>query len=308
MALPIFLFLLGSTILYLGAEGLVRGAIRIAGSLGVSPMAIGVTVVAFGTSMPEFVVSLISAISGSSDLALGNVVGSNIANIGLILAIGAIARPVDVDKLSLRLYYPVLIISALILYIISTGSVIGCAHGFFLVAGMVLFTVHLLRRTPPQMAELTSDGTQPPFKLMFVVMTIVGVVFLLIGSHLMITSGISIARMVGVSEFVIGVSMVAVGTSLPELATTVVSFVKRNTDIILGNVLGSNIFNVLFVIGGVSLIHPIQVNATSRMYEFPAMIIFSLVLFLMMRTNYTISRTEGFVLLLGYIIFVRFLF
>lgn len=307
MILSVLTFAGGTVLLYAGAEGLVRGSINIAKALGIRPVVIGLTVVAFGTSAPEFIVSLLSAVKGSSDIALGNVVGSNIANIGLILGIAAMIRPVDIEINTLTIYYPVLLISSIFFYVFALDDSIGLYQGIFLLGGIVLFTAYLIKRTSKEPAYSPDTAQKYPVKLMHVLFIAAGIGLLIGGSHLMVESGIEIARALGVSELVIGVTLVAVGTSLPELAATVVAVIKKNTGIIIGNIVGSNIFNVLFVIGGVSVIHPIFVAASSRSYEFPVMIIFSLILFLFMRMRYQVNRTEGIILLAGYVLFIIFL-
>ena len=313
MVRTILIFFIGTGLLYAGAEALVRGAIRLAETFHIRPVIIGLTVVAFGTSMPEFMVSLISAIAGNSDIALGNVVGSNIANIGLILGLGAFLRPVTVGKTSFTIYLPVLFAATITLYLFSFSTVIGFLHGLVLLTGLVLFiyTVWLKRKRPLYTTAAIGTGSvdvSAKERVVDIVMVLGGSGLLLLGSHMMIDSGVSIAQAFGVSEFAIGVTLIAFGTSLPELAATIVSVIKRNTDIILGNIIGSNIFNVLFVVGGVSVIHPIAVDSSSRSYEFPVMILFTVVLLVMMRTGKAVDRTEAFLLLVGYIIFLYFLF
>lgn len=310
MILSVITFFLGVLLLYLGAEGLVRGSIHISKIFGIRPIIIGLTVVAFGTSAPEFIVSLISTLAGSSDIALGNVVGSNIANIGLILGIAALLRPVDVSTRALIFYYPVLILSSGLLYMFALGDAIGFIHGVFLFGGIVVFTWYLIKKTDtvPDADLLYHQRGERSVRFLNIFFIIGGAGLLVGGSHLMVTSGITIAREIGVSEFVIGITLVAIGTSLPELAATIVAVLKKSSGIILGNIIGSNIFNVLFVIGGVSMIHPISVEPSSRIYEFPVMIVFSLVLFIFMRTRFVINRAEGLLLLAGYITFLVFLF
>lgn len=313
MILSVLIFFAGALLLYAGAEGLVRGAITTTKAFGIRPVVIGLTVVAFGTSAPEFIVSLVSAIAGSSDIALGNVVGSNIANIGLILGIAALLRPVDIDTHSITIYFPVLFISSILLYLFALGDSIGFLHGIFLLSGIFIFTWYLIRRGERTLMNATTgediqSGKRSRMRFLDVMYIVGGAGLLLAGSHLMVDSGVSIARRIGVSEFVIGVTLIALGTSLPELAATIVAVLKRNTGIIVGNIIGSNIFNVLFVIGGVSAIHPIFVNASARVYEFPVMIAFSILLFIFMRTGFVVNRTEGIILLAGYGVFIVFLF
>jgi len=308
MTLSILTFFAGAGVLYLGAEGLVRGSINIARAFSIRPIVIGLSVVAFGTSAPEFVVSFISTYSGSSDIALGNVVGSNIANIGLILGIAAILRPIKVDMQSVIVYYPVLLISSIILFVIAFSGLITFGHGIFLFSGIIIFTLYLIKRAEKTPEYSPSIPLKTKLNIVNILLVVFGAIFLVIGSNLMVESGVTIARAMGVSEFTIGVTMIAVGTSLPELAATIVAVLKKQTGIILGNIIGSNIFNVLFVVGGVSLLLPIEVNADSLVFEFPVMILFSLVLIIMMRTGFVVNRVEGMLLLIGYIAFLLFLF
>jgi cation:H+ antiporter len=308
MTTSVVIFFMGAGLLYVGAEGLIRGSIYAAKALGIRPVVIGLTVVAFGTSAPEFIVSLVSVFSGSSDIALGNVVGSNIANIGLILGIAALLRPVGIDTHSLRFFYPVLFISSVILYTFALGDSIGFFKGIFLLIGLVGLIWYLIGKSDAGWRRTRVEKKRSRLDVSCIIYIVGGAVLLLLGSHLMVDSGTMIARALGVSEFAIGVTLIAVGTSLPELAATIVSVLKRNTGIVLGNIIGSNIFNVLFVIGGVSVLHPIAVAAPARLYEFPVMIGFSVILYIFMRTGFTVNRTEGVILLAAYCIFIIFLF
>jgi cation:H+ antiporter len=306
MILPVLLFIAGSAILYLGAEGLVRGAMYAAASLGIRPIVVGATVVAIGTSMPEFLVSLVSVLAGSSDIAFGNVVGSNIANIGLILGIGAVLRPVAVDGPSLRFYYPVVLASSAVLFGFALPGSIGFVQGFTLLCGIGVFIFFLVRQ--PSVPYQQPAESAAPFRLRYILYMLAGVGLLIVGSKLMVDSGIAVARMLGVPELAIGVSMVAVGTSLPELATTVVAFFRKSSEILLGNILGSNIFNILFVVGGVAVVRPIAVPASTWTFELPVMMAFTLALYVVMRSGFTVSRREGIVLLIGYAVFIGLLF
>jgi cation:H+ antiporter len=316
MIFTVLLFLLGAATLYAGAEGLVRGSINLARLYGIRPFIIGLTVVAFGTSAPEFLVSFISAFKGNSDIALGNVVGSNIANIGLILGIAAVLRPIDVDKNDLLVHYPVMFGASVSFALFALADRIVFVHGLILLCGIAIYTYFLIRRTKRLFtgySVVASAGRTPvPQKGRQVagasVLIVLGSLLLLLGSDILVKSGIAIAEGFGIPEFVIGSTIIAVGTSLPELAATVIAVIKRNTGMCLGNVIGSNIYNVLFVIGGVSVILPISVLASSRLYEFPVMLIFSVVLFIFMRTGLRVNRGEGIILLTGYILFIYKLF
>ncbi len=316
MLIPVLYFSAGAVLLYIGAEGLVRGAVHLANLFRIKPFIIGLTVVAFGTSTPEFVVSLISALAGNSDIALGNVVGSNITNITLILGIAAVILPIDVDRSDILIHYPVMLGSSILLFLLSLGSSIGMLPGIILLSCIFIYTALLLMRTERQVERAVGEPVSRPVSfpgkkstvLVSAVFVAGGSFLLMYGSELIVDSGMVIARAVGVPDFVIGVTLVALGTSLPELATTVVAVIKKDTAMCLGNIIGSNIFNALFVIGGVAVITPIGVAASSASFEFPVMLGFSVFLFVIMRTGLRISRFEAALLLCGYILFILILF
>ncbi len=260
--------ILGLVLLVLGAEGLVRGGVALARRLGVNPLLIGVTVVAWGTSTPELVVSIEAALKGLGGIAIGNVVGSNIANIGLILGAAALIHPIAIRPQAIRRDGGfVFTATAVFLAIALTADRLFWWHGLLclgLLAGMTVLTYVQERRgdTPSaslHAAEAEEVGAVPLRLWLAVVMVVGGIALLAVGGELIIAAAVNIARAFGVSELVIGLTLVAVSTSLPELATSVVAAVRRHPEIALGNILGSNIYNILAILGVASLIAPVPI-------------------------------------------------
>lgn len=298
----------GLVMLYFGAEWLVRGSIAISNKLGISQLVIGLTVVAFGTSTPELAVSVISAMQGLSDVALGNVVGSNIVNIGAILGISALISPIVVSKSTIRKEVPIMIgVSLLLLGIILDGK-IDFIDGILFVIGIIVFTVYSYRSskkdTDTQVipAQILQKNIFPKS----IIFIIIGLLLLTGGSFLTVDNAVSIGASFGISELFMGLTIVAIGTSLPELITSVVAARKGHGDLSVGNILGSNIFNILAILGISSLISGITVS-DQVLVDIGIMLAFSLVLIPIMRSGFIISRKEGMLLIAGYIGYVIFL-
>jgi len=307
----IVLFIIGLAALFFGGEWLVKGASRIARNLRINPIVIGLTVVAFGTSAPEFIVCLIAALEGSSDIVLGNIIGSNISNIGLILGISALISPLIIHMKLIRFEVPVMIILGLLLYVLAMSLEIGRIGGVVLFVSLLAFTCYSYFsafREPPEVEEEYKEALPgnngTPKQLGLIVL---GIVALVIGANLVVDSAIVLAKMAGVSELIISITAVAIGTSLPELSTSIVAALKKEHDIIIGNIIGSNIFN-LGILGLVSVIRPISVNEGILRFELPAMIVFSLIILPVMRTGHRISRVEGSFLLVLYAVFIAMIF
>lgn len=309
----------GLTMLWGGAELLVRHASLLAQSRGISPLIIGLTVVAVGTSLPELLVSAVAAIEGNIGIALGNIIGSNISNIGLILGIGALMIPLQVKSTWLTREVPFMIAVTLIfIFSAYTGDAIYWFEGLLLLILMSLFVLYIARFTLREMDEFKalqnqSAVEQPPAESRtrsrrHIIMALLGIAILLGGSKLTVTSGIALAGILGVSESIIGLTLIALGTSLPELATTIVSALRKEIDLAVGNVIGSNIFNLALVGGITALIRPISLSAETRMFslEFPLLIFISLLLWPIMRTHLLIKRNEGAVLIAIYGMFIYF--
>jgi len=310
MFLTVLLFLAGLFLLYYGAEYLVSGSSRLAFSYGIRPLVVGMTVVAFATSTPEFLVSLLAAMRGSADIAAGNIVGSNIANIGLILGAAALLQPLAVARATLTREIPIMIAVSGIFYLMILDGVVGFANGlvlFLLLLGFLGYCLSTGRSAPEPDAEAVVAADRKE-RLRDLVLILLGIVGLMIGAELMVRSAVTIARHFGISELVIGMSIVALGTSLPELAASLMSAWKGEMDISIGNVIGSNIFNLLFVLGICPMIRPLDVDPSILIFEVPVMLAFSVLLIPLIGRDRRLGRRQGGLLLGGYLLFILTLF
>ena len=308
---------LGLVALYIGAEWLVRGAGRLASALGVRPLVIGLTVVGFGTSTPELVVSAMASARGEPDTALGNVLGSTIANCGLILALAALLSPVKSQLSLLKREGPILVGVTIACWLVAWTGVYTRWQGALLLVGLGLFIFFSLRWAREESPSIEAEFEQYesehqllarghlPRQLGWIA---AGMAVLVLGGLLLVTSATTLARRFGISELVIAATLVAVGTSLPELATSLVAAVRGQADISVGNIIGSNLFNLLGVLGISSLIRPIPVAAEVRNFEFLWMLAFVVATALILRTGHRVSRAEGGLLLAAYVVFVFLLF
>lgn len=303
--------LAGLLLLTAGAEGLVRGAASSARRLGLSPLVIGLTVVAFGTSTPEFVVSLRAGLSGQSAIALGNVVGSNIGNIALILGGAALIAPLRVQAQVIRVDVPIVVGVSLLLVALLADGRLGRLDGALLTAGIIAYataTVWLARREKTPGVEAEFDAGLPSQRSAWwdVLFIAGGLALLMGGAQLLVHGAVTIAEQLGVSQMVIGLTIVGVGTSLPELATSFVAAGRGEGDIAIGNVVGSNIFNILGILGPAALVQPISATGL-RTVDTAVMVGLAVLLFPLMRSGYVISRWEGAVLLAVYGGYLTFL-
>ncbi len=311
MFLDFLLFFAGLMLLYYGAEYLVSGSSRLALSFGIRPLIIGMTIVAFATSMPEMMVSLFAAFKGSADIAAGNVVGSNIANIGLILGVAALLSPIVVASKTLKREFPFMLGASMLLYVVildlQLGFVDGLLHFVLLLCflGYCFKTARSTNTGQPAEAVVREERKHRGRDVVFI---LVGIVGLAVGAELMVRSAVSIARSFGISELVIGVSIVALGTSLPELAASLMSAWKGEMDISIGNVIGSNIFNILFVLGICPMIRPLEIEPSILTYQMPIMLAFSFGLVFLVYRNSGLGRLQGGILLSAYLIFIVSLF
>lgn len=310
MALTLVLFVAGLLILVGGAESLVRGSSALALRLGITPLVIGLTVVAFGTSSPELAVSIESALSGNSSIALGNVIGSNVANIGLILGITAMIRPMSVQPSLLKEQIPLMIVISFVIWYMASDMAITFWDGFILVAALIGFLVHSYRSSKGKEdaeEELPCDVQTLKDKTWFCILLIlIGLAGLIGGGMLFVRSAVEIAHIYNVDEAIIGLTIVAIGTSMPELATSVVAAVRKESDIAIGNIVGSNIFNILAILGIASLISPLSGTGFST-GDYLVMISFAVILLPMAWSGRTLSRPEGTVLLLGYLSYMAYI-
>ncbi|GAB3552566.1 calcium/sodium antiporter [Noviherbaspirillum agri] len=315
----IFLFVVGLVLLTLGAEVLVRGASRLAALLGISPLVIGLTVVAFGTSAPEAAVSVQAAMSGAggADLAVGNVVGSNIFNILFILGLTAIIAPSPVAQQLVRIEVPLLITASLLLYVLTLDGLVSRLNGLLLFAGILAYTVFAIRQSRKESkaiqdeyaGEYAAQPGQGGSVMMNLLFVGAGLAMLVLGSGWLVDGAIVAARMLGVSELVIGLTIVAAGTSLPEVAASVMASIKGERDIAVGNVIGSGLFNILAVLGVAAMVSPegINVAQSAMRFDIPIMIAASIACLPIFFTGYTIERWEGVVFFGYYIAYTTFL-
>lgn len=297
-----YLFLgIGLVILLAGGKYLVDGASGLAARFGLSPGLIGLTVVAFGTSAPELLVSINAAIKGSSDIAIGNVIGSNISNISMVLGISAVIFPIVIHRSVLKLDYLATLVSALIFYLMAANGIISRWEGFILFVFFIMINLYFFKKISQNEAELNEFENVPSISFFkSILLFFVGVLGLYFGSDMLVDSAVNISKEMGISERIIGVTIIAIGTSLPELITSLIAALKKKTDIAIGNILGSNIQNIFSIIGLTALIRPINVSEIFLNQDFIWMIGLTLLLFPIFRTNWRISRMEGLLLLILY--------
>jgi cation:H+ antiporter len=308
------IFTVGLVVLYFGADWLIRGAASLALRFGIRPLVVGLTVIALGTSMPEFLVNFFAALSQQEALALGNIIGSNVCNIALILGLSSLVYPMSVSKGTLKKEYPIMMGVMLLFYLLALDGVISRIDGAVLVAGLfafLLFVVFDARRSgvSPAVEQINDAGQEAillrPWKKAAYLFG--GILMLSGGARLMVDGATSIASNMGISPTVVGLTVVAIGTSLPELAASLVCAIKKEADMSVGNVLGSNLLNVLFVVGLVALIQPLHVDQESLDVHFPVMLGFGVLLLPLAWTQYRITRIEGGVLLTGFVGYLAYL-
>ena len=309
MLTSFLLLLAGLVVLVGGGELLVRGASSIALRLHLSPLVVGLTIVAFGTSAPELFISVQSALEGSPDLAMGNVIGSNICNLALVLGLTAVIAKVPVQNDSLQIDWPVTMGSSLLLYLLVGDNLVGRREGILFVSVLVIYTVWIIRRSRKENLAARAVAEEVPdtsahigLDILFIILGVVG---LTVGSDWFVSGAKDIALEFEVSERIIGITVLALGTSLPELATAIVAAMKKETDIALGNLMGSNIFNVLSILGITSIIQPIRVNDIIIHSDMIWMLAITFLILPMMLYRRTIAQLEGLILLgiYGYYIY-----
>lgn len=312
------LLLVGGALLYLGAEWLIGGASRLALALRVPQLVVGLTVVAYGTSAPEVIVSVQASAAGHGDVALGNVIGSNIANLGLILAVATLVSPARVDGALRRRELPVLALSALAVPVVLLDHTLGRGEGALLVLAAAAYTWWAVRagRRDVVLAQAmvdaevtaaaadTAGAPAPDGTVRDVVIALAGLAGLLAGGHLFVTAATSLALSWGMSERVVGLTIVAIGTSLPELATSVIAAARGHADLAVGNVVGSNIFNVLLCLGAAGLFGGVHADPRALALDLGVLVAMTAAGLVFMRTARTVRRVEGGLLLAGYLAFL----
>lgn len=317
--MTVALFVAGGVLLVGGAELLVRGASRLALAAGISPLVIGLTVVAMGTSAPELSVTVGASLGGNTDVALGNVVGSNICNILLILGLSAAITRLEVSKQLVRLDVPVVIAASVLVWLLALDGRIGRGDGLLLFGILVVYTVYLIRKSRRQTDPDEADGTEPetveadgnssrPWWV-DVGLLVVGLGLLVVGSGWLVDAAVTTATAFGISELVIGLTIVAIGTSLPELATSVLAALRGQRDIAVGNAVGSNLFNLLAVLGLGSIVAPagLPVSAEALTFDLPVMIGVAIAALPVFFTGYAIARWEGLMFLAFYAAYLAYL-
>ncbi len=305
--LDILLVIIGIAGLAYGGDLLVGNASRLARGFGISPLVVGLTVVAFGTSAPELAASLAAALRGSPEIALANVIGSNIANVGLILGASALMWPLATTWSFVRREVAVMIAASLVAALLLLDGSLGRIEAGVLLLGLVAFLVIAFRGDGgPANAVARELGAPRPARLRPALLALAGVALLALAAHALVTGAISLAQAWGVSERVIGLTMVAIGTSLPELASSIAAALRRQGDIILGNIVGSNVFNLLSVLALAGLVHPLQVEATALRVDLLVMLLFAAVVAPIAITGWRVGRREGAALLAAYLVYVAF--
>lgn len=314
--LTVLQFLLGLVLLVVGAEALVRGASKLAVAAGLTPLVIGLTIVAFGTSSPELAVSVQSSWRGQGDLALGNVVGSNIFNVLFILGVSALITPLVVARQVVRQEAPVMILMSVLLLAVALDGTVGRLDGTVLVALLLAYTVFLVARSRAEAAtqgksEVSSQGAGgwDSHWTAQTALILIGLGLLVLGSDWLVNAAIDFARALGVSELIIGLTIVAAGTSMPEVATSVMAAIRGHRDIAVGNVIGSNLFNILGVLGVSGLIapSPLVVSPTALAFDLPVMVAVALLCLPIFFSGSVISRGEGALFLACYAAYTVFL-
>ncbi len=304
----------GLVLLFFGGEGLIKGAVSLARNFGLSKLLVSAVIVGFGTSMPEMTVSVGAALRGASDIAVGNVVGSNIANILLILGLAAVLCPIFVAGAAVKRDTLVMLGASLALCGLALSGMIGFLAGFLMFAALVGYIVWSYCQDKKGGAEtaqhieedIEGDPRLSPMKAW--VFTVSGLGLLIGGAYLLVEGAVAIARDFGISEAVIGLTIVAVGTSLPELATSVVAALKKHSDVIIGNIVGSNIFNILAILGVTAMISPIPFGTHIASYDVWIMLGVAAFLSIYLLRNLTIGRVSGIAMLIVYCAYTAWLY
>lgn len=311
--MSILLVVSGFILLVIGGEYLVRSSVALSFKFNISKMVIGMTVVSFATSVPELLVSVQAALKGSPAIAINNVIGSNIANIGLVLGLIAMVGSIVVDKSFYKMNWPILMIFSLVLYyFLKNDSILSFLEGLILFIGLIMFVVFLIKNTrEDEVSEEVDDTLAVISNFKIFIWLLIGGLALYYGSEWLVEGAKEVALSIGVSEAVIGVSLIAIGTSVPELAASIIAVVKQEKAISLGNLIGSNIFNIGSVLGLTAMIKPIPITESQILSnDIFWMLGFAFILFPMIfvKKKFEIDRLKGFLLILGYSIFMVLIF
>jgi cation:H+ antiporter len=307
------LLLVGFALLIKGADYFVEGSSKIAGLLNVPPILVGLTIVAFGTSSPEATVSIIAAIEGNADVAVGNVVGSNIFNITFVVGITAMINPLKVENATIRKEIPFTFLASIALFVMmgdlalqnATVNTISRTEGILLLLFFSVFLYYIIEVARNNRNSVVAETTEKKWGKN-IAFTLGGLAAIIFGGDLVVDNSIKIAYSFGMSETLVGLTIVAVGTSLPELVTSVTAAIKKQSEIALGNIVGSNIFNIFFVLGASSVISPLPVDG-KILIDVILMLILTIVLFVFSRTEFKIAKSEGGILAVAYIAYMVFI-
>jgi len=315
MLLAMIAVLAGIALLVWSADRFVDGASSVARNLRVPPIVIGLTIVSIGTSLPEMIVAAVAALDSNRDLGIGNAIGSNIANIGLVLGVTALIMPLAVQSITLRREMPVLLLITTFAFVLMSDGVLDFLDGIMLLAGLVLMLIWIARigmkdRHDPLVQEFTASVPDQMSMRQSVFWFIAGLLVLIISSRMVVWGAVEIAHAFGVSDLIIGLTIVAIGTSLPELVASITSALKGEADLAIGNIIGSNMFNLLAVLAMPALIHPGAFAPQALLRDFPIMLAFTIALFVVsfgLKLG-RINRFEGALLLAGFIAYLYLLF
>ncbi len=296
MLFNLLILVCGIFLLYFGSSWLVTGATEIALSMAIRPVVVGLTVVAFATSAPELLVSLVAAAEGASGVSLGNILGSNVINIALVLGLSALIKPVTINKQMVTRELPYTVAATVLFWILCMDGNLNRFDGFILITILIVFLVYSILTAKD--GNNNKNNQSHKYYMRNGVLIVIGLIAIALGADWVVDSAIFIARSFHFSELFIGISIVAIGTSLPELATSVVAAVKKQSDISVGNIVGSNLFNICLVMGAVGLLNPIQVSTGLNWFEFPAMVSITLLLYMFAVISRKINRTYGLILII----------
>lgn len=303
MMIDVLLIVVGVALVLFGADKLTEGASALARRMNVPEIVIGLTIVAAGTSAPELFVSIVSALKGTPDMAVGNVVGSNTMNAMLIVGCAAMVAPMAISPSTVKKDIPFSVLASVALIVLALDSFLGRVDGIILLAGFAAFMVYTLMQAKTGSSEAVKEASPVWKNLLFVVFGLAGLV---VGSNLFVDSASSVALSLGISEGVVGLTIVAGGTSLPELATSVVAARKGQSAIAIGNVIGSNVFNILLILGLTATINPLEIEGITTI-DMAVMLLSVALVWFFSRTRYTVERWEGAVLVGGYMLYLGWL-
>jgi len=314
MALNSIFLIIGFAFVYWGAQYLINAVVFLSQRLGISSLVIGLTVVAFGTSTPELFVGIWSAIKGEAILSLGNVLGANLANIGLIIGLVTLIHPVKIKTSTLKKEFPFVILAPVVLYLLAMDGLLSRFDGIILLIMAFLYVYYAIWSAGQGDGSLierirtlrhSTDNKEETVKQFFYLL--LGLILLILGARLLVNSGISFAKYFGVSDIIIGITIITIGTALPELFTSITALIKKRIEISLGNVIGSTVFNIFIILGVVLVISPIIVPLDLINFDLLFLILFTLILITLLRTSDRVARLEGAVLLLAYFGYIGYL-